>query len=45
MKISEQFRFFTGNFTQRIDFQGKFPKNFDFFSGNLKKSIFQGNFT
>src|SRR6218665_3963609 len=31
-QISEKFRFFSGNFTKKSIFPGKFLKNFDFFS-------------
>ena len=42
-KISEKFRFFTGNFTNKKSiFQGKFQKNFDFFQAISQKNWFSG---
>src|SRR6218665_1837356 len=44
-QICKQFRFFSGNFTsKKFIFQGKFPKNFDFFHViSQKNPIFKAN--
>src|SRR6218665_2035401 len=41
-QLSKKLRFYSGNFTQKIDFPDKFPKNFNFFQAISQRiSIFQ----